>query len=86
MVINLHVDHTPDSIASARETFRSLIDTASHHGGSYYLTYHRWARRDQLDRCYPQMRTFLELKRRYDPEELFQSDWYRAHCDMFDMA
>ena len=49
------------------------------HDGRYYLTYHRWARRDQVERAYPQMRTFLARKRVYDPEERFQSTWYRHH-------
>jgi len=79
VVLNLHVDHTPAAIAAAADTFRELIDLAIARDGSYYLTYHRWARPDQVARCYPQMRDFLRAKRRYDPGELFQSDWYR-HC------
>jgi len=78
VVFNLHVDHTEPAIARAADAFRELIDLAIVRGGSYYLTYHRWARRDQVERCYPQMRAFLAAKRRYDPGELFQSDWYRA--------
>jgi hypothetical protein len=27
---------------------------------------------------------FLRLKKKYDPEERFQSDWYRHHKAMFD--
>jgi hypothetical protein len=46
-------------------------------------TYHRWARKDQVERCYPQMREFLALKRLYDPGEVFQSNWYRHYRDMF---
>jgi FAD/FMN-containing dehydrogenase len=83
IVFNLHVDHTAEAIASAAETFRELIDVSVRHGGSYYLTYHRWARPDQVERCYPQMREFLRAKRRYDPYELFHSDWYRHHRRMF---
>jgi FAD/FMN-containing dehydrogenase len=77
IVFNLHVDHEPAAIARAAEVFRELIDLAIAQNGSYYLTYHRWARRDQVELCYPQMREFLAAKRRIDPEELFQSDWYR---------
>ena len=77
VVLNLHVDHTDAAIARASETFRALIDVAIAHRGSYYLTYHRWARPDQMGRCHPQMGAFLEAKRRHDPGELFQSDWYR---------
>ena len=56
VIFNLHVEHTPEQIEEAAATFRELIDLGIQHGGSYYLTYHRWARRDQVERCYPQMR------------------------------
>ena len=79
IVFNLHVEHTLSAVADAAETFRALIDLAIAENGSYYLTYHRWARRDQVERCYPQMREFLAEKRRFDPNELFQSDWYRHY-------
>ena len=82
-VMNLHVDHTPERIAKAATDFRRLIDRAIAHGGSYFLTYHRWAERAQVERCYPQFAEFLRLKRRYDPGEAFQSDWYRHHRQLF---
>ena len=83
VVMNLHVDHSADGIARAGADFRRLIDLAIGHGGSYYLTYHRWARRDQVERCYPQMAQFLALKRHYDPDEIFTSDWYRHYRETF---
>ena len=79
VVFNLHVDHTPDGIARAAAHFRRLIDRAAALGGSYYLTYHRWASRDQVLACHPRMPEFMEEKRRYDPDGLFTSDWYRHH-------
>ena len=72
-----------EAIDNAAAAFRELIDLGIRHGGSYYLTYHRWARKDQIERCYPQIREFLALKRQYDPEELFQSTWYRHYRMMF---
>jgi hypothetical protein len=72
VIFNLHVEHTPDAIDRAASAFRDLIDLGIRHGGSYYVTYHRWARRDQLERCCPQMREFLRLKRQHDPDELCQ--------------
>jgi FAD/FMN-containing dehydrogenase len=83
IVFNLHVEHTPQGVAKAAEDFRRLIEHARRYGGSYYLTYHRWARRDQVEACYPQIREFLRLKREFDPDELFESDWYRHHRAMF---
>jgi hypothetical protein len=75
--------HTPAGIARAADAFRGLIDRALAHGGSYFLTYHRWATRAQVERCHPRFAAFLRAKRRYDPEERFQSDWYRQYRAMF---
>lgn len=83
VIFNLHVEHTPEGIERGAEAFRGLIDLAIPRGGSYFLTYHRWARRPQVEACYPQMREFLRLKRKHDPEERFQSDWYRHYRQVF---
>ncbi|MBW3593300.1 MAG: FAD-binding oxidoreductase, partial [Actinobacteria bacterium] len=81
-IFNLHVSHTPREIERAADAFRRLIDMAVARGGSYFLTYHRWARRDQVEACYPQFLDFLAEKRRFDPAERFQSDWYRHHVEL----
>jgi hypothetical protein len=54
-----------------------LIDVAIRFGGTYYLTYHRWATREQLLRCHPRLPDFLARKRERDPRGAFRSDWYR---------
>jgi FAD/FMN-containing dehydrogenase len=82
IVFNLHVDHTPEGIAHAASAFRRLIDRALAHGGSFYLTYHRWATRDQVAAAYPQFPAFLAAKLRYDPGERFQSEWYRHYREL----
>jgi FAD/FMN-containing dehydrogenase len=82
-VLNLHVSHTPDGVERAAASFRRLIDLARKRGGSYFLTYHKWATRAQVETCYPQFTEFLKLKRRYDPQERFQSDWYRHYRRLF---
>jgi FAD/FMN-containing dehydrogenase len=81
--MNLHVDHDEDGLRKAADHFRRLIDRAIEFSGSYFLTYHRWATRRQVETCYPQLPEFLRLKRRYDPHEVFQSDWYRHYKQMF---
>ena len=83
VIFNLHIEHSAAAIERAAGALRDLIDLGINHGGSYYLTYHRWARKDQVQRCYPQLAGFLELKRRHDPAELFQSTWYRHYRSMF---
>lgn len=79
VIFNLHVDHAPAGMEAAAAAFRRLIDRAIERGGSYYLTYHRFATRAQVEACYPQFRAFLRLKEAWDPDGVFQSDWYR-HC------
>jgi FAD/FMN-containing dehydrogenase len=83
VIFNLHIEHTTEGLQSSADAFRRLIDMAVARGGSYYLTYHRFARRDQVESCYPQFAQFLAMKRQYDPDERFQSDWYRHYRDMF---
>jgi len=83
VIFNLCTLHDRQGVADSAAAFRRLIDRAIEFGGSYYLTYHRFAGKAQLQACYPQFGEFLQRKREYDPEERFQSDWYRHHRDMF---
>ena len=83
IIFNLRIVHTDGDIQKAQADFQRIIDRALEFDGSYYLTYHRWARRDQVLKAYPQFPRFLELKRKYDPNERFQSEWYRHYKRMF---
>jgi FAD/FMN-containing dehydrogenase len=83
VIFNLHVPHSTEGLERAAQAFRRLIDLAIPYGGSYFLTYHRWATRKQMETCYPQFADFLRLKRKYDREERFQSEWYRHYRRMF---
>jgi FAD/FMN-containing dehydrogenase len=83
IIFNLHTIHTPNGLEKAANDFRRLIERAIPYGGSYFLTYHRWATRKQVEACYPQFPEFLRLKKKYDPEERFQSEWYRHYRAMF---
>ena len=83
IIFNLHTTHDADGQREAAAAFRALIDLAIEHGGSYYLTYHRFARRDQLEACHPRLGEFLATKLEQDPDERFQSDWYRHLRAMF---
>jgi len=83
VIFNLHVEHTPVGIRRASGAFRRLIDLGIKYGGSYYPTYHKYATKKQVETCYPQFAEFLKLKRKHDPAEVFQSDWYRHYRKMF---
>ena len=82
IVFNLHFEHTERGLHKVADDLRCLIDLASDMGGSYFLTYNRFATPDQLTYCYPQFGRFLELKSKYDPSGVFSSDWHRAYHDV----
>jgi FAD/FMN-containing dehydrogenase len=77
VIFNLHVDHHAGAIERAATHFRRLIDHALRYGGSYFLTYHRFASAPQIEMAHPGIRGFLAAKRVLDPAGVFQSDWYR---------
>ncbi|MCB9720233.1 MAG: tetratricopeptide repeat protein [Candidatus Omnitrophica bacterium] len=83
IIFNLRVEHSDEGLERARRQFQTLIDRALERGGSYFLTYHRWARPDQVLAAYPQFIDFLRNKLRYDPQQRFQSEWYRYYRDVF---
>jgi len=83
IIFNLLTFHTSDGIEASARAFRGLIDLAIARAGSYYLTYHKFAKSEQVMACYPQFKQFLDLKRKYDPTERFQSDWYRHYRKLF---
>lgn len=77
VIFNLHVEHTPAGIETSAVAFRALIDLALERSGSFFLTYHRHARRDQLLGAYPRLLEFLRAKDAYDPQRIFSSEWHR---------
>lgn len=83
IIFNLHTVHDAAGMASSEEAFLLLIELARVHGGSYYLTYHRFASPEQLEACHPSFRAFVAAKSRMDPAERFSSDWYRAYRPSF---
>ena len=83
IIFNLLTLHSPSGVEASARSFRGLIDLAVARGGSYYLTYHKFAKPEQVLACYPQFKEFLALKKKYDPAERFQSDWYRYYRRLF---
>ena len=49
------------------------------YGNDIVFASHTWVSPDTS----PQMAEFLKLKRKYDPDELYQSEWYRHYTAMF---
>ena len=76
IVFNLHIEHTDFGLNKAKQDFRRLIKRAIEFNGNFYLTYHPWATKSQLLTCYPQISEFIRVKKVYDSNEIFQSNWY----------
>jgi FAD/FMN-containing dehydrogenase len=53
-----------------------ITDAAISLKGTYYLPYRLHATRHQMHKAYPQARSFFELKKKYDPNEVFQNQFY----------
>jgi len=68
---------TLGAAVAAAEVRRALLDTALGHGGSFPIRDLRDATRRQLEACYPAVGAFLAYKRRGDPAERLQNEWYR---------
>jgi FAD/FMN-containing dehydrogenase len=83
IIFNLHTEHDEQGITRSSDAFRALIDLALSFDGSYFLTYHRWARREQIEQAYPMFSAFLEKKEEFDPSHRFQSEWWRHHNKLF---
>jgi FAD/FMN-containing dehydrogenase len=70
---------TPIADSRMEVMTQELIESALNSGGRYYLPYRLHATKAQFSRAYPQAAAFFERKRRYDPEELFQNQFYRKY-------
>jgi FAD/FMN-containing dehydrogenase len=55
---------------------QEIVAAALRHDGRYYLPYRLHATPEQFNEAYPQAKKFFELKRKYDPDELFQNEFY----------
>jgi len=83
VIFSPHSSADTQALRKTGDVCRQLIRAANKRGGSFYLTYNRFATRDELASAYPQFQAFLDLKKQYDPRETFQSDWYRYYKGLY---
>jgi FAD/FMN-containing dehydrogenase len=55
---------------------QEIVAAALRHDGTYYLPYRLHATPEQFNEAYPQAKKLFEFKRKYDPDELFQNEFY----------
>ena len=83
LLLNIHIEHTTGGVIRGADALRRLVDIALRHRGGYVPTYHRYALQRQVQVAFPQLPDFIRLKRKYDPTEVYQSEWYRHYKRMF---
>jgi hypothetical protein len=62
---------------------RELLDAAIAAGGSFPIATTPDATREQTEACYPQLKSFLAEKRRFDPHERVVNGWYLHQRELF---
>ena len=72
-VMSFSQSMTAKAESDMRRMTQALVERVMASGGSFYLPYRLHARRDQVERAYPALRQFADLKRRYDPGLLFRN-------------
>jgi hypothetical protein len=70
---------TSEADAEMERATQELIDAALACNGRYYLPYRLHATESQFSQAYPRAVNFFERKRSYDPDELFQNQFYSKY-------
>jgi FAD/FMN-containing dehydrogenase len=76
LVMYFHEKIDPKSDLLMEDFTRKMIDAALSCGGTYYLPYRPHATLAQFIKGYPQAGTFFEAKQKYDPEGIFENQFY----------
>ena len=76
LVMLFNQKRTAQGEAAMEMLTRRMIDAAISVGGRYYLPYRLHATVEQFHQAYPMADEFFELKRKYDPDKLFQNQFY----------
>lgn len=58
---------------------QNLINAAIQCHGTYYLPYRLHASKALMYRAYPKAEAFFQLKKKYDPSELFRNEFYEKY-------
>jgi FAD/FMN-containing dehydrogenase len=79
LVMLFHQKRNPADEVKMKALTQSLVEAALEVGGRYYLPYRLHATLEQFQRAYPQATKFFQLKRKYDPSEIFQNGFYTQY-------
>ncbi len=79
-VLFVKIDKTTTSYHKVHHWTQQLINQAITCNGAFYLPYHLLATKEQVRAAYPRFQEFVDLKRTYDPQELFSNMLYETYA------
>lgn len=79
-VMFFHQPRTATADQEMAQMTRELVDAALRSGGRYYLPYRLHATDEEFRAAYPEADNFFRLKRKYDPNELFENEFYQRYA------
>mgnify|MGYP000246345891 CR=1 FL=1 len=79
LVMLFHQSRDAAGEAGMKATAQEIIAAALAHEGRYYLPYRSHATAAQFASAYPQAEKFFALKRKHDPEGLFENGFSRSY-------
>lgn len=80
VVILINQGLSEEAQERGEKTTQKLVDSVIKHRGTYYLPYQLYPTDGQLGTMYPNFDSFIELKRKYDPEERFMNMFYERYA------
>jgi FAD/FMN-containing dehydrogenase len=80
LVMLFHMNRTPEADKQMEVFTQAMIQAALDTGGRYYLPYRLHATQAQFEQAYPRAKKFFALKHKYDPDQIFQNEFYQKYA------
>jgi len=62
-----------------KDLTNQMVDVTIKNNGTFYLPYRLHIDKEKMRKVYTQADTFFELKRKYDPQEIFNNKFYQHY-------
>lgn len=79
LVLLINQGKSKNDIEKTENVIHKMIDVTLKHDGSYYLPYYPYPTQDQMDEAYPRNKEFFQLKKQFDPNEVFMNLFYKEY-------
>ncbi|WP_062109983.1 FAD-binding protein [Bacillus niameyensis] len=79
LVLLINQGKSKKDIQKTEQVIQKMIDVTLEHNGSYYLPYYPYPTQAQMDEAYPRNKEFFQLKKQFDPNEVFMNLFYKEY-------